>query len=683
MVITLLVDLLIIKIYRYYGRTQKEVIENARESFPKNRAFDRTYNSMRSINNIASESTSVKAGAQQISGTQSLNRNLCSRLNNSNNSASQSPRVMHASRSIQPNATKSETLRSHDTTISCNSHIIDTTPATSLNCIDSQTINNKNENELLNENLAINNNKVKENQIIMMQKYNSIDNDSSTHGSRTIDSRFSRDRFLADEENNNESDSNTNSNDDIDNVNEDDNLKLSSSFNKLPKFKQQEKLKNNIEQINNALKKELLLNNNNNMPQTPPLPVNKIIANETKSQQGSPMKNQTQQQSSQQQAIANNMNKIYSRKEVITIKEETKNIHHEELTTQETIYSESPYYISPLQETQKERMKFYSSYDQHLNQAYHQQQEQLTNSARGLSKDNDVKDLPPVPPPKLNKIIFNDADDDDGKTKFYFNTINNNKSSLNAILMPIKYQSLLFADLSSSSTNTTYSCHSTISKNSLLLSSSINFSSSASPSNPSTSSSSSSSSSTSSISGLVSFNLKPKILAKNQISKRGFNGITPKKRKALKSLPRFRKYIEIIDTSKLPAVNSISYKDDTIPDSHENDIKLKKWTTLLDSINASINDYKEIAARLNLLVEFDQVLLKNKKESNKDHVIFNDDDNDDDDDEDFREIDFSDDIDEMTKRKVNTASVSSLSSLTLYSPIEFKPQIEFQEKAES
>lgn len=64
--------------FRYYGRTQKELIENARESLAKNRSFDRSYHSMRNIShyNYSGSSGAINFHAQ---GTQSLNRNLASR----------------------------------------------------------------------------------------------------------------------------------------------------------------------------------------------------------------------------------------------------------------------------------------------------------------------------------------------------------------------------------------------------------------------------------------------------------------------------------------------------------------------------------------------------------------------------------------------------------------------------
>jgi hypothetical protein len=70
--------------YRYYGRTQKELIESARENFSKNRSFDRSYHSMRSISQICGErgergSSVGPTNNATINGTQSLNRNLASR----------------------------------------------------------------------------------------------------------------------------------------------------------------------------------------------------------------------------------------------------------------------------------------------------------------------------------------------------------------------------------------------------------------------------------------------------------------------------------------------------------------------------------------------------------------------------------------------------------------------------
>jgi hypothetical protein len=54
---------------RYYGRTQKELIELTRDTFVKNRTFDRSYSS---IKQLAQDS-------HEIHGTQSLNRNFLTR----------------------------------------------------------------------------------------------------------------------------------------------------------------------------------------------------------------------------------------------------------------------------------------------------------------------------------------------------------------------------------------------------------------------------------------------------------------------------------------------------------------------------------------------------------------------------------------------------------------------------
>ncbi|CAF0994899.1 unnamed protein product [Brachionus calyciflorus] len=64
--------------FRYYGRTQKELIENARENLAKNRSFDRSYHSMRNIShfNYSGSSGAINFHPQ---GTQSLNRNMASR----------------------------------------------------------------------------------------------------------------------------------------------------------------------------------------------------------------------------------------------------------------------------------------------------------------------------------------------------------------------------------------------------------------------------------------------------------------------------------------------------------------------------------------------------------------------------------------------------------------------------
>lgn len=64
--------------FRYYGRTQKELIENTRENFSKNRSFDRSYHSMRCISQLGGVG-GTGGSSGQINGTQSLNRNLASR----------------------------------------------------------------------------------------------------------------------------------------------------------------------------------------------------------------------------------------------------------------------------------------------------------------------------------------------------------------------------------------------------------------------------------------------------------------------------------------------------------------------------------------------------------------------------------------------------------------------------
>jgi hypothetical protein len=63
---------------------KKELIESARENFSKNRSFDRSYHSMRSISQFCVErgergSSVGPSNNTQINGTQSLNRNLASR----------------------------------------------------------------------------------------------------------------------------------------------------------------------------------------------------------------------------------------------------------------------------------------------------------------------------------------------------------------------------------------------------------------------------------------------------------------------------------------------------------------------------------------------------------------------------------------------------------------------------
>jgi hypothetical protein len=575
---------------------------------------------MRCINSFINEDTTDTIINQQIIGTQSLNRNLCSRLNNNNNNSTpQSPHIIHTSRSSQSHAVKSATLRSHDTTISCNSHIITTTPTTSLIGIDTQP------DDQLEKHIT--------KEPIQRAKYNN-DNDSSTHGSRTIDSRYSRERMLVDNDDDDENDSDDSDCNDIDNINED-NIKTSSSFNKLPKFKQQEKLKNNIEQINNALKKDLSLNNSSRSSpvapaQTPPI---------------------------QQASVNVNMNKIYSRKEVVTIKEDIKNVHHEEY--QQTIYQQ-PYYLTSAQnqnENQNDRLKFYNTYEQQQ-----QQQQQVVKPV--VVKRSSLSSSPPATtsPVKTTKLNNNADDGDDGKAKLYFNTFKT-KSSLNAILLPIKYPSLVaggrLGSCFESTDSVCTSTSSTVSKYSLsLVSSSVNFSSSASIS----SSTRQSSSSSSSLSLFLLFQQK-------QIASKP------------KSLPRMRKYVELIEISKLPAVDSCSYQDDTI----DSDCKLHdgKFNKKYEKIVATVDDYKKVADKFDLMVNLSKISTVFKPKI--DNVVSNNDDDDDDDVKFFKDVEFSskicnlsddDDIDENNNIKkenvnlVNISSFSSISSTLLNSPTE-------------
>ena len=265
---------------------------------------------------------------------------------------------------------------------------------------------------------------------------------------------------------------------------------------------------------------------------------------------------------------------------------------------------------------------------------------------------------------KLN----NNADDgDDGKAKLYFNT----KSSLNAILLPIKYPSLvadgrLGLGFESTDSVCTSISSSTISKYSLsLVSSSVNFSSSSSISSSTRQSSSSSS--------LL-------LCQQKQVASKA------------KSLPRMRKYVELIELSKLPAVDSCSYQDDTIDSECLQDGKLNKN---YEKIVATVVDYKKVADKFDLMVNLSRISTVFKPKivnivfnNDDDYNDYNDDDDDDDDDEKFfKDVEFSskicnlsddDDIDENNNIKkgnvklVNISSFSSISSTLLNSPTEIR-----------
>ncbi|CAF0967468.1 unnamed protein product, partial [Didymodactylos carnosus] len=136
--------------FRYAGRTQKEIVEYAREHYVKNRTFLRSYSSTR---NVAPLST----------------RSLRS-----------------------PQLKTSDTMRSQDTTVSS---------ADSRLLRQQQQQHHHHQPDKHQQHLNSNTNNVNDN-------YQYYHDDSSTHGSRTLDSRFSREKYDLSGESTNEDEDN-------------------------------------------------------------------------------------------------------------------------------------------------------------------------------------------------------------------------------------------------------------------------------------------------------------------------------------------------------------------------------------------------------------------------------------------------------------------------------------------
>lgn len=214
-------------ISRYYGRTQKELIESARENFSKNRLFDRSYHSIRSIGNL----NSIGSNNLIINGTQSLNRNLASR--------STGALLIPGSTGIHGHG-GSSTLSSNDsdqnynlgnqnTSISAHHlsyNIPSSTAPTVANVQGNQSLVDKSALSVrsLDENLASDIGDMpyelaKASQLVVQnRKQRHLHDDTSTHGSRTIDSRYSNDKTLglSDEDDNEDEEDNDDDDDDLD-----------------------------------------------------------------------------------------------------------------------------------------------------------------------------------------------------------------------------------------------------------------------------------------------------------------------------------------------------------------------------------------------------------------------------------------------------------------------------------
>jgi hypothetical protein len=195
--------------FRYYGRTQKELIETAREHFSKNRSFDRSYHSMRSISQFGNPNAS--SGGGMVTGTQSLNRNLASRstgallLNGGSSNLSsadsnshfhvnynqnQSSSAHHLSYHMPASGNKAATLQSQPSADKMMPGM-----AVSTGSLDFMGVGAP----MTSEPSGSMQKHYANQQAVQYQPYTSSvtggyarDADSSTHGSRTIDSRFSR-----------------------------------------------------------------------------------------------------------------------------------------------------------------------------------------------------------------------------------------------------------------------------------------------------------------------------------------------------------------------------------------------------------------------------------------------------------------------------------------------------------
>jgi len=153
--------------FRYNGRTQKEMIEYAREHYSKNRTFTRSYSSTRTVAPTTGRSHRSPGSALKSSDTmRSQDTNLSSM--ESNRYASR-PIPLSTSTS-SPTTTAAAALPTITTTMTNNS-----ATASSNKVVEpTDTILSTTPND------------------VYQQVYH---DDSSTHGSRTLDSRYSRDKF--------------------------------------------------------------------------------------------------------------------------------------------------------------------------------------------------------------------------------------------------------------------------------------------------------------------------------------------------------------------------------------------------------------------------------------------------------------------------------------------------------
>ncbi|CAF2145170.1 unnamed protein product [Rotaria magnacalcarata] len=138
--------------FRYNGRTQKEVVEYAREHYVKNRTFTRSYSNTRAVAPATNRASRSPGTALKTSDTM--------RSHDTNLSSTDSTRHQTRPIGISVTSTTTATTKNQPTTTTITT-ITDATVSTTPNDIYQHVYHD----------------------------------DSSTHGSRTLDSRFSRDKY--------------------------------------------------------------------------------------------------------------------------------------------------------------------------------------------------------------------------------------------------------------------------------------------------------------------------------------------------------------------------------------------------------------------------------------------------------------------------------------------------------
>ena len=170
------------------------MIENARENFSKNRSFDRSYHSIRSI-------IGGSGSERQINGTQSLNRNLASR----SAGALMVPSGGGGGGSSTLSSNDSDQHYNLNQTTSCSTHHLSYIPPQQQQQQQQPKPNNNINIEKstisLRDLLDQQQNEPKQPQSahkskLKQRSQSHHQDDTSTHGSRTIDSRFSNDKTL-------------------------------------------------------------------------------------------------------------------------------------------------------------------------------------------------------------------------------------------------------------------------------------------------------------------------------------------------------------------------------------------------------------------------------------------------------------------------------------------------------